>query len=128
MMKGNGTMRKVAMATAGLGGMGVGYVAVVATGYPEVGFMGLALAAAAGAMVGEALGPWRDEVMGHRVGDEVMVLWADSVYDARLVWTPAMVVGFGHGAMDLRVMVLGGWNEEAGFMALEVMGLEGGAA
>jgi len=126
MMK--GTMRKVAMATAGLGGMGVGYVAVVATGYPEVGFMGLALAAAAGTMVGEALGPWRDEVMGHRVGDEVMVLWADSTYNATLVWTPAMVVGFGHGATDLRVMVLGDWNEEASFTAHEVMGLEGGAA
>jgi hypothetical protein len=126
MMK--GTMRRVAMATAGLGGLGVGYVAIVATGYPEVGFMGLALAAAAGGVVGDALGPWRDEVMGFRAGDEVMVLWADSVYDARLVWTPAMVVGFGHGAMDLRVRVLGDWNVEAWFMAQDVMGLEGGEA
>lgn len=121
----NGTTRHVAMAAAGLVGGGIGYGAMVATGYPHVGFLGLLLVTVAMSMVGEALGPWRDEVEGHRVGDPVLVLWGPM-----LEWTPAYVVGFGHGATDICCVVESeyGVSGPQWFRAADLMGLGGGAA
>jgi len=121
----NGTTRRVAMVAAGLTGGAIGYAAMWATGYPEVGFMGLLLATVMGSMVGEALGPWRDEVEGHRVGDPVLVLWGPY-----LEWTPAYVVGFGHGATAIRCVVETEWGVTGPqwFRAMDIMALEGGEA
>lgn len=121
----NGAMRHAAMGLTGLLVGAGAYEAMWITGYPEVGFLGFVVVMMAMMAVGEALGPWRDEVEGHRVGDPVLVLWGPM-----LEWTPAYVVGFGHGAMDVCCVVESEWGVSGPqwFQTRDLMGLVGGEA